>query len=60
MLAIIVDDPDHSFDEDRFIIIGESRQQRLLVVSYTERGEIIRNISARLAAQKERLVYVEG
>ena len=28
-------DPDHSFDERRYIIIGESRQGRLLMVSYT-------------------------
>ena len=40
-------DPDHSFGEHRFIIMGESRQGRLLMVSYTERGENLRLISAR-------------
>ena len=33
-------DPDHSADEHRYIIIGESQQGRLLVVSYTERGGV--------------------
>jgi uncharacterized DUF497 family protein len=32
-------DPDHSDDEERYIIIGQSQQQRLLVVSYTERRD---------------------
>jgi len=39
-------DPDHSFDEHRYIIIVESQQRRLLIVSYTERDEIVRLISA--------------
>ena len=38
-------DPDHSQDESRYIIIGLSRQGRLLIVSYTERDGIIRLIS---------------
>ncbi|MFK0731466.1 MAG: BrnT family toxin [Gloeotrichia echinulata GP01] len=32
-------DPDHSYEEDRYIIVGESAQGRLLIVSYTERGD---------------------
>ena len=35
-------DPDHSLDEQRYIIIGESAQGRLLMVSYTEIGDTIR------------------
>ncbi len=35
-------DPDHSIDEHRYVIIGGSQQGRLLLVSYTERGEIVR------------------
>ena len=35
-LFVIFADPDHSFEENRFIIMGESNQNRLLVVSYTE------------------------
>ncbi|MGH8579848.1 MAG: BrnT family toxin [Gammaproteobacteria bacterium] len=51
---------DHSYDEHRYLIIGESRQRRLLLVSYTERGNIIRLISAREATRTERKVYEEG
>jgi uncharacterized DUF497 family protein len=53
-------DPDHSHDERRYLIIGESRQGRLLLVSYTERGNVIRLISAREATRTERKVYEEG
>jgi len=47
-------DPDHSVGEQRFITIGFSSQKRLLVVSYAERGEAIRIISARMATGHER------
>lgn len=50
-------DPDHSVEEDRFITFGMSARQRLLVVSYTERDETIRLISARLATRFEREIY---
>lgn len=53
-------DPDHSDDEDRYIIIGESESGRLLFVSYVERGELIRIISAREVTLKEREAYEEG
>ena len=53
-------DPDHSYGEHRYIIIGESHQGRLLVVSYTERGDIIRLISARAATQTEQKAYEQG
>ena len=53
-------DPDHSFDEHRYIIIGESQQARLLMVSYTERGDVIRLISSREVTLAERKVYEEG
>ncbi|MGH8652646.1 MAG: BrnT family toxin [Gammaproteobacteria bacterium] len=52
--------PDHSYDEHRYLIIGESRQRRLLLVSYTERGNVIRLISAREATRTEQKVYEEG
>ncbi|MBI3933580.1 MAG: BrnT family toxin [Acidobacteria bacterium] len=52
-------DPGHSFQEKRFIIIGESNLHRLLVVAYTERSEGIRIISAREATPREREVYEE-
>lgn len=51
--------PDHSDDEHRYIIIGQSMQNNLLVISYTERGNVIRLISARKATRKERETYEE-
>jgi uncharacterized DUF497 family protein len=53
-------DPDHSADEHRYIIIGQSRQGRLLLISYTERDNTARLISAREATRSEREVYEEG
>lgn len=53
-------DPDHSIGEHRFIIMGQSNQGRLLIVSYTERGDIIRLISARELTPAERRQYEEG
>ena len=53
-------DPDHSYDEHRYVIVGESRQNRLLIVSYTERGESVRLISAREVTLSERKAYEEG
>jgi hypothetical protein len=53
-------DPDHSESEDRFIIIGQSKNNRLQIVSFTERGETVRIISAREVTQKERAIYEEN
>ncbi|MFN6473757.1 MAG: BrnT family toxin [Nostoc sp. SerVER01] len=53
-------DPDHSDDEERYLIVGESDQGRLLIVSYTERGNSIRLISAREVTRTEREVYEQG
>jgi uncharacterized protein len=47
----------HSRTEARFIDLGLSHRQRLLVVAYTERRGRIRIISARLATRAERLKY---
>ena len=52
--------PDHSIEEDRFIIIGTSDRNRVLIVSHTDRGEKIRIISAREATRNERKVYEDG
>ena len=59
-LSITIDDPLHSNDEERFIIIGISTQRRVLVVAHTDEGDIIRIISARLAEPYEREQYEEG
>ena len=53
-------DPDHSIDEHRYLIMGQSTQGRLLIVSYTERGETVRLISAREMTSNERRAYEEG
>jgi uncharacterized protein len=52
-------DPDHSEDEDRYLIIGESIRGRVLIVSYTERGNKTRLISARETTKTERKMYEE-
>lgn len=52
-------DGDHSVEEKRFITFGESARRRLLVVSYTECGVVIRLISARIATRRERKIYEE-
>lgn len=57
--SITIPDPDHSIDEDRFILIGRSAMERMLVVVHLERGDRIRLISARLAARRERRTYEE-
>ena len=53
-------DPDHSGDEERFVIFGLSTRGRLLVIAHTERGDTIRIISARPATPGERKIYEEG
>ncbi|HLM58154.1 MAG TPA: BrnT family toxin [Pyrinomonadaceae bacterium] len=53
-------DPDHSYDEHRYIIIGQSAQGRLLIVSYTESGDALRLISSREVTPAERKDYEEG
>lgn len=53
-LARIFDDPDHSLEERREIIIGHSIAGRLLIVCFTERIlDVVRIFSARKAARKE-------
>ncbi len=59
-LAVTVDDPLHSEEEDRFVSLGESSRGRLLVVAFTERGDKIRIISARIATRRERRDYEQG
>ena len=53
-------DPDHSVDEHRYLIMGQSTAGRLLIVSYTERDEVVRLISARELTSIERRAYEEG
>lgn len=58
--AITFSDPDHSVDELRYLTFGVSLQNRVLVVSHTEREDRIRIISARRATKGERMIYEES
>lgn len=57
--ALLLDDPDHSELEDRFILLGVSAALRILVVCHCTRkaGTVIRIISARKANRHEQLQY---
>jgi uncharacterized DUF497 family protein len=57
--ARLIDDPDHSEDEDRFILLGLSSALRMLIVChcYRSQGNVIRIISARKATTKESKFY---
>jgi uncharacterized protein len=57
--SLTVSDPDHSATEERLILLGLSTRSRLLIVAHTERGDVIRLISARKATRKERTTYEE-
>ena len=60
--AILFDDPDHSVEEDRFLIIGSIRSSKICIVShcYKDSDSVIRIISAREATKKEKNIYREG
>ena len=58
-LSIMLEDEGHSQDEQRYLIIGRSIRHKLLIVSYTERDDIIRIISARKPTTHERKNYEE-
>jgi len=59
--ALLLDDPDHSSREDRFVLVGLSAAVRMLVVCHCYRawGNVIRLISARKATATERKGYFE-
>jgi len=59
--ALLIPDPDHSTDEDRYILLGLSGALRVLVVVHCERqdGDVIRLISARKATRPEQQTYTE-
>ena len=60
--AILFDDPEHSEDEDRFILLGMSSAANVCMVChcYRESDTVIRIISARKATKKEVQRYVRG
>ena len=59
-LSLTIPNPLHSEEEERLVIIGYSETQRLLVIVHTERGDVIRIISARQATTYERITYEES
>jgi uncharacterized protein len=59
-LSLTIDDPIHSAEEERSIIIRRSYRRRTLVVVHAERVDTIRIISARPATRRERRTYEEG
>ena len=58
--ALLLEDPDHSDEEDRFVLLGLSSTLRVLLVChcYKARGGVIRIISARKADRQERQDYI--
>jgi len=60
LLALERPDPEHSWEEERLLLVGQSFQHRLLVVAFTERGDSIRIISARVATPRETRDYEAG
>ena len=56
-LSSTVSDPDHSLEEERFVIFGRTREGKYLVVAFTERGGRICIISARSMTRRERSAY---
>ena len=59
--ALVIADPDHSEAEERFLILGQSDQLKLLVVChcYRESDTVIRLISARKATRNETVQYYD-
>jgi uncharacterized DUF497 family protein len=60
--ALLFDDPEHSEEEDRFLLLGMSEDANLCIVChcYRESDTVIRLISARKATKKESERYVRG
>jgi hypothetical protein len=59
-LSTTTEDPQHSDSEDRFLTLGMSYRNRLVVVAHTDRGDSIRIISARKALPHEKRDYEHG
>lgn len=59
-MALDFDDPDHSIGEYRLLLLGMTITQRYIVMSYTERDDKIRIISARDMTRHEKRIYMEG
>jgi uncharacterized DUF497 family protein len=58
-LAVTLEDPDHSSEENRCLTVGQSVTERILIVTHTDRMDGVRIISARKATNYERKYYEE-
>ena len=58
-LALLMKDPDHSFGEERYLLLGMAIRQGMLVVAFAERPPLTRVVSARRASRTERRRYEE-
>ncbi|MFP3939074.1 MAG: BrnT family toxin, partial [Thermoanaerobaculia bacterium] len=59
-LSITIPDPDHSVEEERFLLLGQNHEGKLMVVAHTDRQDRIRIISVRKADRRERREYEQG
>jgi uncharacterized DUF497 family protein len=59
-LSLTIADPDHSIEEDHYLLVGVTSRRNLVVVAQPERNDTIRIISARPATAGERINYEEG
>ncbi|MDH6098652.1 BrnT family toxin [Anabaenopsis sp. FSS-46] len=59
-LSVTFPDPDHSYGEERYVIIGLSSANRILIVSHTDRADRVRIIIAREGTRNERRFYEDG
>lgn len=59
-LSMTIPDPDHSVEEERYLLLGENHKGQLLVVSHTDSRDRVRIISVRKADRRERREYEQG
>ena len=60
VLSVSGRDLEHSVGESRFVTLDLSSHGRVLVACHTDRGSVIRVITAQLATRKEKRIYEEG
>jgi uncharacterized DUF497 family protein len=60
ILSMTYPDPDHSVQEERYLIMGLSNKNRVLIISHVYHGETVRIISARPATKREQYFYEYG
>ena len=59
-LSLTISDPQHSGDEERYVLLSLTERHRLVVVAHTEEADTVRIINARPAMPAERRDYEEG